>query len=469
MWRAREGLSGPNPLIPDEDATIEQMDLPDDTPVAARLLATRMPALPTFPSLAVLLSSNIGVESPGTFEATDADGGSDADEEEPAERKEGVSAFMEAVEAAERESVARARGDDVDDPRKLGDSRKLRKQGFLGPYINGGKQGAILGLKRVLQGAGLLLSPIRGAWELLYFIGSRLWRITTWLADRTLIPVLRLALNTLPNGEDPDVPETVAVGLATTQRVSQRAVLFSGLAYNNTARAAKRVFHRSGAEWCWRNFWDAVPTLWKWTFPEVDESWLRPHAVALRAVLKDVERELKIVKTQKEQAAEKLTKLDNIDGNARLFMLLDACAEKQTHEYKYSLCYMSEAKQNHVKLGSFAGWVDGGPPSEASRGPFYINMTEGQACHGGIKRSVKVELGCGSANALLDVREPNTCQYEMQATSPVACTSVVEQGLLEQLMGLGLSREEIEGHISAWETEEVGNSDQAAEGADSSS
>ncbi|GAA5828886.1 hypothetical protein JCM11251_005908 [Rhodosporidiobolus azoricus] len=109
------------------------------------------------------------------------------------------------------------------------------------------------------------------------------------------------------------------------------------------------------------------------------------------------------------------------------------CVEQNTGEYTYSVCFFGEAQQksnnNGMKtsLGRFVGWS-----SDAEQGTeeYYHKQlyANGQRCWNGPLRSAKVDLVCGTSNALLSVIEPEKCEYLFKVSSPAVCFPQAEDG-----------------------------------------
>ncbi|GAA5895979.1 hypothetical protein JCM6882_005578 [Rhodosporidiobolus microsporus] len=102
------------------------------------------------------------------------------------------------------------------------------------------------------------------------------------------------------------------------------------------------------------------------------------------------------------------------------------CVEQNAGEYTYSVCFFGEAQQKsnsngmRTSLGRFKGWS-----SEAEQGSeeYYHKQlyADGQRCWNGPLRSAKVDLVCGTSNALLLVVEPEKCEYLFKVSSPAVC------------------------------------------------
>ncbi|GAA93397.1 glycoside hydrolase family 31 protein [Mixia osmundae IAM 14324] len=100
------------------------------------------------------------------------------------------------------------------------------------------------------------------------------------------------------------------------------------------------------------------------------------------------------------------------------------CISKEFGEYTYELCFFGETKQKgssgSVSLGKFASW---NTTAEADSDLFYSRQIydAGTVCWNGPARSTRVDLSCGTANALTSVAELEKCVYSFKVTTPAAC------------------------------------------------
>ncbi|KAH9256172.1 hypothetical protein BASA81_005666 [Batrachochytrium salamandrivorans] len=99
------------------------------------------------------------------------------------------------------------------------------------------------------------------------------------------------------------------------------------------------------------------------------------------------------------------------------YMLRKQCVEMQHLEYNYKLCFLDTAHQGGTSLGTFSSWGSDGAGDKYHE----MNYSGGDQCWNGPARSVKVKLTCGVANALVDIQEPNKCEYVFMATTPAVC------------------------------------------------
>ncbi|CAK9093025.1 unnamed protein product [Durusdinium trenchii] len=101
--------------------------------------------------------------------------------------------------------------------------------------------------------------------------------------------------------------------------------------------------------------------------------------------------------------------------------LHDRCIEKSIGEYKYKICFFTDAKQDHTSIGRWKGW-------SWDSGLVMALFDNGQYCPGGPERSLTVKFHCG-AEELLDVTEPSRCAYEAQMKHPASCTPELLEAL----------------------------------------
>ncbi|OBZ84397.1 Glucosidase 2 subunit beta [Choanephora cucurbitarum] len=103
--------------------------------------------------------------------------------------------------------------------------------------------------------------------------------------------------------------------------------------------------------------------------------------------------------------------------------LKDVCIEKDEGEYTYSLCFLGAAHQKSNKdstrtyLGQFESYND----------DYRTHLhTRGTRCWNGPERSVKATIECGVKNEIIEVSEPEKCEYHFRLLSPAVCQPKVE-------------------------------------------
>ncbi|KAG0166326.1 hypothetical protein DFQ28_001547 [Apophysomyces sp. BC1034] len=104
--------------------------------------------------------------------------------------------------------------------------------------------------------------------------------------------------------------------------------------------------------------------------------------------------------------------------------LKDVCVEKNEGEYTYSLCVLGDAYQKsnrdgmRTNLGRFETFDDN----------YRKHMhTRGTRCWNGPERSVHAFFECGSETEILEVTEPEKCEYHFRMRSPALCASGQEE------------------------------------------
>eukprot|EP00929_Paragymnodinium_shiwhaense_P101769 TRINITY_DN64936_c0_g1_i1.p1 TRINITY_DN64936_c0_g1~~TRINITY_DN64936_c0_g1_i1.p1 ORF type:complete len:538 (+),score=140.56 TRINITY_DN64936_c0_g1_i1:104-1717(+) len=106
----------------------------------------------------------------------------------------------------------------------------------------------------------------------------------------------------------------------------------------------------------------------------------------------------------------------NFGDDFRWTALADQCWEGTFSEYTYRICFFGDAKQGHTRLGSFEGW----DPDE----PLIMKFVNGQHCHGGPARSLRVRFACGPPGQGIQwLTEPSRCTYEAQVQHPAGCSA----------------------------------------------
>ncbi|EDQ91956.1 uncharacterized protein MONBRDRAFT_31090 [Monosiga brevicollis MX1] len=154
--------------------------------------------------------------------------------------------------------------------------------------------------------------------------------------------------------------------------------------------------------------------------PEYDEDikTLIANADAARTAHREAESQKRL----KESDRKKLENELNYDtGDSHEFAhMINQCYELEDREYKYKLCMFDKVTQEPkaggraTKLGKWNGFVEG---SDRTRAKF----DDGEKCWNGPNRSCEVQLSCGAENKVLDVAEPNRCEYVMRMESPAVC------------------------------------------------
>lgn len=105
--------------------------------------------------------------------------------------------------------------------------------------------------------------------------------------------------------------------------------------------------------------------------------------------------------------------------------LYEECYEYTHREYTYKLCAFQKMVQHsksggrETLLGNWEAWD--GPADHLFSSMKYSN---GEKCWNGPNRSCRVLLRCGAVDELLSVSEPDRCQYQVEFSSPAACSDI---------------------------------------------
>ena len=142
------------------------------------------------------------------------------------------------------------------------------------------------------------------------------------------------------------------------------------------------------------------------------------------SLVSDKEREIKDAGGDKEAAEYGVEKKFGRDGEFRV--LKDKCFKKTVQGYAYEMCFFKNAKQDHVRLGSWddATWTANGfreATAGAAAAGVKAKFSGGQRCWNGPARSLSVEFECHGEETILDVTEPSVCEYTMRFGTPAVC------------------------------------------------
>jgi hypothetical protein len=108
-----------------------------------------------------------------------------------------------------------------------------------------------------------------------------------------------------------------------------------------------------------------------------------------------------------------------VDGE--LFALKDQCFNVEAGKYIYEICIFGSAAQKEKTGGStsLGEWI--GVDIEAETGRRVWKWGNGAKCWNGPQRSVTAFVTCGSETKVLSAGEPDTCRYEVEVESHIAC------------------------------------------------
>jgi len=150
-----------------------------------------------------------------------------------------------------------------------------------------------------------------------------------------------------------------------------------------------------------------------------------------REKLNHAERSLNQAQRDLEQAKKELVDLfdpTRYGAQGEWKKLHDLCLKKDTGGYEYEVCLFEGTRQlptnggSSYSLGRFASWNPSPDVVEGSKEYYSTQMyLHGTRCWNGPERSVKLELTCGTENALLTVTELEKCEYLFTGTTPALC------------------------------------------------
>ncbi|CAF4474714.1 unnamed protein product, partial [Rotaria sp. Silwood2] len=119
-----------------------------------------------------------------------------------------------------------------------------------------------------------------------------------------------------------------------------------------------------------------------------------------------------------------------IDGQYSIF--IDQCYYEEP-KYIYRLCMFKDAKQMSIVggtaiiIGYWNSWA--GPANNKCLKMKYSN---GDTCWNGPARSLIVTFECGIENQIVNVQEPNRCQYTITFKTPLVCAKAITEELLDK-------------------------------------
>merc|ERR1712216_394022 len=129
---------------------------------------------------------------------------------------------------------------------------------------------------------------------------------------------------------------------------------------------------------------------------------------------------LEVNQTELQSSIDKdTTRLAELEGKLKFladdklgyFPLIDKCLESKVQGYNYKICFFKEAKQDDWLLGKWSDW----------QGRGRALFKGGQSCGDGIDRALVVKFRCAEVERIVEVDEPNRCQYEAVVHTPGAC------------------------------------------------
>lgn len=108
--------------------------------------------------------------------------------------------------------------------------------------------------------------------------------------------------------------------------------------------------------------------------------------------------------------------------NDILRSLKDTCVADNLGEYVYEFCFYGGAHQKSTKDNSRVdlGKFDNSSYDEAKK-TLTLNFENGARCWSGPIRRASITLSCGTESKILQVTEPERCEYFIRGISPAAC------------------------------------------------
>ncbi|KAF0694700.1 Aste57867_14470 [Aphanomyces stellatus] len=268
-----------------------------------------------------------------------------------------------------------------------------RREDFLGPLFNGGREGQVKFITFGLQGIGLVLSPLRGGCEAVWWAQYYSTSLLYTILPSSLLNMWQSFLDLV----DADWRYQKSLFL---RRLSQ----------------GRFFWWHFYASWAWDTVWEAPVVMYKYLFPPRDQSVVLAEAESLRKVIKDIDADM----GSSQKAIDDLTAADSVDYGKCCRILKNACVVAQFEKYMYKVCPFDQVLQDTTRLGKWKQWDDDGST---------MLFDDGERCWSGPNRSVRVVLECGAVDKILRVEELSTCTYTITMTTPAMCS----QKLLEDM------------------------------------
>lgn len=242
--------------------------------------------------------------------------------------------------------------------RAQGEGRKSRKwrrrHGFMGPIINGGKEGWTRAVNILLDTLGLAMTPVRVGWEGLAWTASAFGRVLRFVTPRFI-----------------------------AERVTSAWSWVSRPLWMNVGLPIYTRWLESGYRRSWLHIWNTPSAYYNYYFPTLDMTWERPGARMIRDAVAAVKVERESWAERAAAARGALASSHDL-GPGKIFLdMLGRCFALDQQGYRYELCPFHNATQSGTVLGRWQGWngklVDGRPMSQYTS----MGFTEGTPCFGG--------------------------------------------------------------------------------------
>lgn len=158
--------------------------------------------------------------------------------------------------------------------------------------------------------------------------------------------------------------------------------------------------------------------------PEEDSAELKVH----KNIVKKAQDE---VSDLERQVSEIRTSYTTSHGpNDILRSLKDTCVSNDLGEYTYEFCFYGGVHQKSNKDSSTVdlGKFDNVSYNEAQKS-LVLNFENGARCWSGPIRRATITLKCGTEDKILQVTEPERCEYFIRGISPAACGDYKEDSV----------------------------------------
>lgn len=147
-----------------------------------------------------------------------------------------------------------------------------------------------------------------------------------------------------------------------------------------------------------------------------DDVILSSSSETLEAEIQSAKRKLTKLESDIKDYKEDLTR--NYGPNDILRAVAGSWINSRNGEYEYRVGLLDSVYQDNNHLGVYKDF-DSSTNS--------LVYTEGHRCWNGPKRSARVKLICGSESKILQVSEPEKCEYHIDLATPLGCQELTEE------------------------------------------
>jgi hypothetical protein len=246
-----------------------------------------------------------------------------------------------------------------------------------------------------------------------------------WQMLSVIIPELGSSVN-----KDGDTCGSPLAGLCPSKGIKRHGVLYPPTPIVSAGKnVCQKVADKASMNSCFSGYFSVSP-----------RSARDPIGVAFQPLL-----DMKEGRTLTDKSEEELTKLeerqssleddlkeleDEIGGrgesrfgaNGELHSMKDSCYSIEAGKYVYEVCMFGKASQKEKGQGgstSLGNWS--GMEVNNETGERIFKWENGLRCWNGPNRSVTVIVKCGAEDKLISADEPQTCAYELEMESHIAC------------------------------------------------